>query len=551
MLVHGIAWFAVAALALVTSGNAASVGQARYNEVFRGATHNSYWVKRNNVVEAFASGTQERLLDQLLFEHVRGLEIDIHKDNSRPGQWSVYHTNMQSNVLCSPFTECLKQLQLFHHALPQHEVVTVVVELKEIFEHNFDAKHTPSDFDALLEQYLGPQLYRPGDFLSRCLPGTPLRKCASQVGWPAIAELRGKFIFTVLGNWRWCTIGHGGSGWATYATDRGGARYRSAFPMATDFSDLTHESCGTEAIPSQQLDDAYNASVFWQIENLGNAAHLQNVAEMISEGVIVRGSDSFTLAAQKSRVDAGFQLLQTDYPWLQYDDRGVTQPFRPIHPDAFPDRTQFNEPGDRIGFKRTGQGTGFAIAMVPSREAYTEWETVPSSTRPSPDAKLPNASWTRGKGCLRVANATHSFSVCRQTVDGKWFRAKPAGEDAVVTVETVVGGFVQKTKRFVSSSRRSNGVGDQLRLGTSHRAGQTCVAAYSASQLDEAGLPDWHWLAARCFTGNLDSEGLSAQWGDVVFFATKRNGVPVRAAELTEPTATTPTGYVVHDLTIP
>lgn len=168
--------------------------QARYNEVYRAATHNSYWVKRDNVVEAFASGTQERLLDQLLFDHVRALEIDIHKDNAHPGNWSVYHTDKQSNSFCANLPECLKQLQQFHYALPNHEVVTIVLELKEILEYNFDSTHTPADLDRLLETYLGPNLFRPRDFLSRCTPGRTLRECANptNAGWPSIQELRGK-----------------------------------------------------------------------------------------------------------------------------------------------------------------------------------------------------------------------------------------------------------------------------------------------------------------------------------------------------------------------
>ncbi|MBI3555077.1 MAG: hypothetical protein HY074_02285 [Deltaproteobacteria bacterium] len=546
---NGITGFSLFVLIGMVSSLAAGAREARYNEVFRGHTHNSYWVKRDNVVEAFASGTQERILDQLLFDHVRGLEIDIHKDDASPGQWSVYHTNMQSNSLCSPLTECLKQLQQFQYAMPKHEVVTVALELKEILGYNFDRKHRPSDLDALLEQYLGPYLYRPADFLSRCLPGTHLRECARQVGWPTIQELRGKFIFTVLGNWRWCTIGHGGSGWATYATDQGGARYRSAFPMASDFSDLTHESCGTEYVPMQQLSEAYNASIVWQVENVNNPAHLQNVADMISEGVVVRGSDSFTRSVQQTRVAAGFQMLQTDYPWIQFDDRGVTQPFRPIHPELFPDRTQFDEPGDRIGFKRIGAGTGFAMAELRATETNDDWETLPSTTRPSPDGNLPNAAWVRGKGCLRLANATNSFNVCRQTFDGKWNISKPVGEDAIVTVESVVNGRVQKTRRFVSGSNKSNGVGDQLRMSVTRRAGLTCVAAFSASQLDLAGRPDWQWLTARCFNGQLDREGLSAQWGDVLFVATKRNGAPVLAGQLSAPASQT--GYVLQDLQIP
>src|SRR5262249_28142795 len=64
-----------------STAQAASTDSPPLNKAWAIATHNSYWVKRSDVVEAEASGTQERLVDQLLFDHVRALEIDIHQDS--------------------------------------------------------------------------------------------------------------------------------------------------------------------------------------------------------------------------------------------------------------------------------------------------------------------------------------------------------------------------------------------------------------------------------------------------------------------------------------
>src|SRR5262245_44511301 len=61
----------------------------RYDAVWQVATHNSYWVDRGASGDAFASGVGERLLDQLLAEHVRGLEIDIHRSEA-PHAFRVY-----------------------------------------------------------------------------------------------------------------------------------------------------------------------------------------------------------------------------------------------------------------------------------------------------------------------------------------------------------------------------------------------------------------------------------------------------------------------------
>src|SRR4051812_34159776 len=70
-----------------------------FDAVWRISTHNSYWVDRGTKGDLFASGTQERLADQLLVDHARGLEIDIHKDPTTPGAFDVYHTT-PGNSLC-------------------------------------------------------------------------------------------------------------------------------------------------------------------------------------------------------------------------------------------------------------------------------------------------------------------------------------------------------------------------------------------------------------------------------------------------------------------
>src|SRR4051812_2825861 len=64
-----------------------------YDAVYGIATHNSYWIDRNPFGERAASGTQEQILDQLLHEQVRALELDVHFNANRPGVWSVYHTD--------------------------------------------------------------------------------------------------------------------------------------------------------------------------------------------------------------------------------------------------------------------------------------------------------------------------------------------------------------------------------------------------------------------------------------------------------------------------
>lgn len=509
-----------------------SFRSARYNEVYRTATHNSYWVKRDNAVEAFASGTQERILDQLLFDHVRALEIDVHRDDTRPHDWTVYHTDKQSNSFCTPLSECLKQLQLFHHALPQHEVVTVVIELKEIFNSNFDSMHTPADLDRIIESYLGPYLYRPSDFLAKCPGNVTMKECArpEMGGWPTIQDLRGKFIFTVLGNWRWCTVGHGASGWATYASWGGGVRERSAFPMASDFTQFNGPECGSEPIPANELKAAQDASVFLQVEIVGDPNHMQDVKQQLQEGVVVRGHDSYSIPDQAARVAAGFQMIQTDYPWLQYNDLGAAQPFRPLREDATLDPNQFYEPGNRLMLSRPPSMKERVFSSQFVVNSQVEWETIPSTTRESPDSAYPNSRIPQGKGCLRAAtegagvddSQLQSINICRETAQGKWNVSKPLGEDAIITVETNHWGKKQN-KVFYSSANGSNGIGDLIRMFvTTDAQGSTCVVAYSASEVAANGVPAWKALTTECYDRPLHYQGLAAERGDVLFSGTRK-----------------------------
>src|SRR6266571_8351673 len=103
-----------------------------YNHVFGIATHNSYWIDRSDLVDFSSSGTQELISDQLLHEHVRGLEIDIHSQGAAPGQWKVYHTSDSEDFLGRYLEDYLEYLRNFQYALPDHEVINIVIELKNV-----------------------------------------------------------------------------------------------------------------------------------------------------------------------------------------------------------------------------------------------------------------------------------------------------------------------------------------------------------------------------------------------------------------------------------
>src|SRR5262249_23691470 len=162
--------------------------------------HNSYWINRNHFLDPWASGTQELILDQLLHEHARALEIDVHTDDGHPGQWSIYHTNRPDFSQVHTLAELVELLRVFHRVLPRHEVLNIIMELKNTnivawppgaTEHNFLSDHTVDQFDQTFRAGLGDALYTPRDLLARAAPGSTLRRAAEVAGWPTIDELRG------------------------------------------------------------------------------------------------------------------------------------------------------------------------------------------------------------------------------------------------------------------------------------------------------------------------------------------------------------------------
>jgi hypothetical protein len=496
------------------------------------ATHNSYWVKRAKTTEPFASGTQERLLDQLLFDQARALEIDIHKIPGKKGQWAIYHTGRRKNVLFENFTDFLKQLQQFQYALPRHEVVTVVIELKEILNHNFDKKHTPAQFDSLLESCLGEYLFRPRDLMKRCPGSDDLKACvaSSPEIWPTIQELRGKFIFLVLGNFRWSTIGHGGEGWVVYANSDN----PSAFPMSSDFSHFNEKYVTSEKVNAKMLERAYKASVFRQVEMVNDTDKLSEARKFIAGGGIVRGADSYSIEEQQKRIAQGFHMLQTDFPWIHYGAKTFEQPFQPINtsqnwmPDAF------TEPGNRIFLPHFPQGKldlkdTSLFWSTAGGSNFNDWETLPSSTIPSPVEKYANTKRANGIGCLCMQDDANNFvRVCRAVTPNK---------NAGIIFALHDNDQWKVDSLLLSNDRTSGKVGDYIRMTVDNRnAGGSIVHIYSASEMekDAKGIskPKWNLIHTQKCQTTFSKQGISASSGDVLFTGTKKNGVDVKPEDL-------------------
>jgi hypothetical protein len=433
-----------------------------YNQVYGIATHNSYWINRGDQQDWHSSGTQELMMDQLLHDHARALEIDIHSNNVSAGDWLVYHTSRSEDFSCKYLSDCLQLLRNFQYAIPRHEVVNVIIELKNVdpltdincpgsfdtcsglnavpTDHNFDPGngHSMQDFDNLFRSILGDgHLYTPRDFLARCMPRSTLVECARTAGWPTIAELRGKFIINIIGNWSTAAYD-----WAQYAGD-GDVGNRIAFPLASiisvgkddstpqftyvhnwewvfqglDLNSLVQVDANEYdpqfkygpfayrtisrqwALPKPQpsemwMHNALDASIFWQLEGLSvppTGDEADAAMTFLSGNGIVRAGDSFEYYIQADRINSNFQLIQTDYPWYFVHDEGPapipTDPSQRLrdrawltHVAPLPN-SPFHEPGARLYFHtERARGYTWAYSTVPT-VAQRWWEATASTTR--------------------------------------------------------------------------------------------------------------------------------------------------------------------------
>jgi len=374
----------------VTHSNA--IAYPRFNQVLLKATHNAYWLNNAPGGDPDASGVQERLIDQLLHERVRSVELDLHYEGGHAGEFTVYHTDSATrDSQCHYLADCLAVLQRLDYLEPAHEPIVIILEFKEtvaagrLFGSNgviglAKQDHHPQDLDRLLWERLGSRLFTPRELMSRCPGASTLRECVKRPdAWPTTDQLRGRYIVNVIGNWvdnYW--------DWIEYANDEGGMMARAAFPLRSmmnpspDFmqcgttskypypraGDLKGYSwhpeielnssslCANADHPYifsklhdagfiQRLQTARDASIFWQTED-GRFARLLDPAtpealeDFLAAGGVSRTSDASNLSQQQWDLqNLHEQLYMTDYPWSFMGDG---QPPDATHPGRLPTR---------------------------------------------------------------------------------------------------------------------------------------------------------------------------------------------------------------------
>jgi hypothetical protein len=363
-----------------------------YDEVVMKTSHNAY-------------ASDEPIFDQLVYHRIRSLELDVHTGKSGerapPSNWFVYHADLPffRKTSCQLFTDCLAQIAAFHRAVPEHEVVTLFVDLKD----GFSPGHSAEELDRTIDAALGHEtIVTPRDLLAHCPSAPTLRGAvSSQCRFPDLAALRGKIIVAVTGG----TLCDGDSHVSAYAER---AMERLAFVAP---------NVGGEC-PIERY-DARPEAIFFNMrlseKRWAQAVRSRGLVARIYKGGLAGGLDTpAELAAARA---SGAQLLATDRVNADADTWSTTCSARGW-PFLCAGRDAFVEPGNVFSLRARSGDIGdtrdsafFAFERGEGAALWSAFVSVPSS-HVERDAK----------GCLMVraseAPDAASVALCRPFDDG-------------------------------------------------------------------------------------------------------------------------------------
>jgi hypothetical protein len=444
-------------------------GSARYSEVRQVSAHNAFQ-------------RHEALFDMLVWHRVRSIELDIHVgktfESTIDGEWYVYHTDVTDDeTSCVHLSDCLGEVEVFAHGVPEHEVVTVWVDLKD----PWDGAHGPVDLDARLADAFGERVFTPADLQARC-PGAASVQAAAldpECGWPELVELRGRVVVVLTG----------GAG------------------TLADYD-------GTEAFVAPDVADLAAMGEWPQTPFFNEGTEgLANAAEIAAAGGIVRVYGLDDEAAWNDGLAADVHHFGTDMVNGEQDPWSVTH-----DEDGWPFacRSGPEGRGDDEGEPAcvpSGPEPGAIVGIdVDSGDAWSTADDAWLATIDRTDD--PDGTWTGfvstenswveefAKGCL-VARASVDadapyFAVCRPADNGRLrtqVRASAGGSTSAVEADIVPGNTIDpQGVAFV-----------RLRIS----AGGTCVAGDGSR--DGAS---WVEIDAHCFATPLPVQGLLASSHD-------------------------------------
>lgn len=364
-----------------------------YNGVRAKASHNSYQRK-------------EGLSDQLAYWRIRSLELDLHNGRpgspALPGDWYVYHTSTDKSSSVQTFSQALQWLAGFHAAVPDHEVCTIALDLKD----SFDASHTPEGLDALINAALPGAVYTPAQLLGG---NDHLQQSAGN--WPTLAQLRGKFVFIMTtGN-----LDSPDSHLNQYVQNGATANIRTGF-VAPEISQ-----------PAQIT--ARNYAVWFNM-TIANAPKLG--PSVFAAGFMSRAFGANSQGDWNQGISAQCHLIGTDKvnslsdPWARTDN-AQGWPFQGIQVAADP---ALREAGTVIGMQVCsgdiwGQADSCALlTLPPAAEGDYAWGVaVPGSHTPNSYGKVglmarSSAASGAANFCILRAAEGHPMRVQLRPADG-------------------------------------------------------------------------------------------------------------------------------------
>lgn len=163
----------------------AGVGTLPYNEVSTKASHNSYQ-------------RDESFIDQITWDSANNynsgcgaVELDIAQSDDGKA-WSVGHKGSYDEHY-RQLSGFLADLTAWAKSNPQHDVITLHLDLKHTATNNF-----PAELDDYIRSRLpAGSVYAPGELMGR---ESTLAKGAEVNGWPTLNALKNRFIICVTGN---------------------------------------------------------------------------------------------------------------------------------------------------------------------------------------------------------------------------------------------------------------------------------------------------------------------------------------------------------------
>lgn len=163
----------------------------RYNQVQQISSHNSF--DEDDLKPGLYEQAEAR---------VRSFELDIHQGapggDSPRSDWDVYHSIGDTGDHCGRLSECLAILKRWHDDNPNHEVITIFLQLVDPWQ---SGGHMPVDLDDnRLAQDLPGLIYRPQELLRRCPGAASLQEAVTRCGWPTLTSLRGRVIIVLNGD---------------------------------------------------------------------------------------------------------------------------------------------------------------------------------------------------------------------------------------------------------------------------------------------------------------------------------------------------------------